>query len=53
MYKYNERIRLHYPTRTVIGHELEFRPRHFLVKSVRDLVAEPLTVEDYLRRPMI
>lgn len=43
----------HYPIRNLVTARLAFRARNCLVTSVRDLVREPLTPQEFLRRPMI
>ncbi|TWU18031.1 hypothetical protein [Allorhodopirellula heiligendammensis] len=46
-------IELTYPDCTLIGAIRDFRERRLVVRSIRDLVAEPLTIAEYLRRPML
>jgi hypothetical protein len=48
------KIELHYPTRTdVFADSTQWRPRELIVYRIRDLVREPLTIEEYLQRPFI
>ena len=44
---------IHYPTSTVVESNGIWRPRRIRVLAVRDLVAEPLSVDEYLRRPLV
>lgn len=53
MFKFNERIEIHYPNTTLVNKQPTFRLRRIAVRGIRDLVANPLTIEDYLRRPLI
>ena len=53
MFQRNQELQLHYPTSTLIGADLEFKPRTLIVKYVRDLRTNPLTIEDFFRRPLI
>lgn len=47
-------LTLTYPTSTLVQtSEPLYRPRKIRVMSVRDLVAEPLTIDEYLYRPLI
>lgn len=48
-------ITLHYPTTTHVRytHAAAVKPRRILIKSIRDLVREPLTIEEFLRRPFV
>lgn len=48
----HQQIEIDYPTCTLVNAQLEFRPRKLVVKKVRDLVVDPLTPADYLRRPL-
>jgi hypothetical protein len=51
----NERIIFHYPeTSHLFGRrQAKFRRREIIVRQIRDLVRSPLSVEEFLRRPMI
>ena len=44
---------IHYPDRTLIEKCSELKLRRIHVTRVRDLVADPLSPAEYLRRPMI
>ena len=47
-------ITLTYPTSTLVqSAQPIYRPRQIRVVSVRDLVAEPLTIAEYLYRPLV
>lgn len=48
-----KRLRLTYPASTVIGSATDWTDREVVVYRVRDLVTEPLTPEEFLRRPLI
>lgn len=47
----NQRLQLHYPSTTIIGRHPEFQARQLITRSIRDLVSDPLTIEEYFRRP--
>ena len=53
MLKRLEQLLLDYPTSTLLETDWTFRRRRLQVVSVRDLLTNPLTVEEYLRRPLI
>jgi hypothetical protein len=46
-------IRDHYPRSCSVADPLSWRPVHFQAIGVRDLVADPLTIEQFLRRPYL
>ena len=46
-------IELTYPDQNLIDALPRFRERRLQVHSIRDLVAQPLTPQEYLRRPMV
>ncbi|MEO9593453.1 hypothetical protein [Rhodopirellula bahusiensis] len=46
-------IELTYPDCTLIDALPKFHERRLHVHSIRDLVREPLTIHEYLRRPML
>lgn len=51
----NNTIKLHYPSSTHVGfvRTVEHKPRLFTILRVRDLVRQPLTVEEFIRRPFV
>lgn len=51
--KPNQRIQLHYPSNTIVGRVSMYQPRHLITRSIRDLASDPLTIEEYFRRPFI
>jgi len=55
LFEPNETIKLHYPATTHVGfsREVPHKPRLFKILRVRDLVRQPLTVEEFLRRPFV
>ena len=55
MFRKLEQIELVYPVTTHIQqiHKAPRRVRYLVVHHVRDLIAEPLTVEEYTRRPYV
>lgn len=53
MLKKLEQLLLSYPTSTLVQTEWQFRRRLLEVVSVRDLVTEPLTPAEFLRRPLV
>ncbi|MGV3485373.1 MAG: hypothetical protein ACO1RT_13220 [Planctomycetaceae bacterium] len=55
MFEVGEVVTIHYPLSTHVRHieKAIARPRQIVVRSIRDLVAEPLTPEEFLRRPFI
>jgi hypothetical protein len=53
MFEKFDRLLISYPTTTLIESEWEFRRRQLEVVSVRDLLLQPLTPEEYLRRPLL
>lgn len=52
---YNKQIDLSYPTQTSISHihAPRFARRRIHVLSARDLVVEPLTIDEFRRRPFL
>jgi hypothetical protein len=53
MLKRLEQLLIDYPTSTLLETNWTFRRRRLQVVSVRDLLIDPLTTEEYLRRPLI
>jgi hypothetical protein len=53
MYTPGSRIELSYPESTLIDAVTRLRRRRIEVNHVRDLVCDPLTPEEFLRRPLI
>jgi len=53
MLEIGQRLVIHYPESTHISAEPEFRRREVIIKSVRDLVRDPLTVEEYCQRTQV
>jgi len=55
MLSLGETVTIHYPTTTQVGFfdRVQKKPRQIVVRSIRDLVREPLTPEEFLRRPFI
>lgn len=49
----DSQVVLTYPESTLVEAETRFRRRRIQVKSVRDLATDPLTPEEYLRRPLV
>jgi hypothetical protein len=49
----NQVLSVGYPVSTDVTARLEFRDRELMVRRVRDLVTEPLTIAEYLRRPLV
>jgi hypothetical protein len=48
------KIELHYPTRTdVYADSLDWRRRELVIYRIRDLVQQPLSIEEYLHRPFV
>lgn len=47
-----QRIEIHYPSTTIIDAHADFCRRVILVDAIRDLVREPLTPREFLRRPL-
>ena len=48
-----EQVTLTYPDCTLVESLARLRRRRIVVKHVRDLVADPLTPAEYLRRPLV
>ena len=48
-----EQVTLTYPDCTLVESLARLRRRRIIVKHVRDLVADPLTPAEYLRRPLV
>jgi hypothetical protein len=48
-------LTIHYPTITHVRHLVEAprKPRRIIVRSIRDMVAVPLTIKEYLQRPFV
>ena len=53
MLEVGQRIVIHYPKSTHISAEPQFQRREVIIKSVRDLVRDPLTVEEYCQRTQV
>jgi hypothetical protein len=56
MFDINDEIEIHYPVSTHVQYfdtQIASRRRHFVVRRLRDLVTEPLTPEEFLRRPFV
>ena len=53
MLELGARVELEYPSRSLVGVEPAFLRRVMLVRSVRDLVKDPLTPAEFIRRPMV
>lgn len=53
MFEKFDRLLISYPTSTIIESAWDFRHRQLEVVSVRDLLLQPLTPEEYLRRPLL
>lgn len=47
------RLRIRYPATNHVGFDPPLLRRAVLVRRVRDLVREPLSIEEFLRRPFI
>ena len=46
-----QRLTIHYPTTTLVQRIARLQQRQIEVCSVRDLMAQPLSIADFLRRP--
>lgn len=53
MYEPGQRITLSYPRCTLVQAAPEYVRRSIVIEQVRDLVTDPLTPMEYLRRPLI
>lgn len=53
MLKRLEKLLLAYPESTLLQTQWQFRRRRLEVVDVRDLLTEPLTPDEFLRRPLI
>ncbi len=53
MLEIGQRLVVHYPVSTHISAEPVFRRRELIIKGLRDLVQEPLTVEEYCQRTLV
>lgn len=52
MYAPDTQIELTYPESTQVESKTTFRKRRIQIREVRDLIRQPLTPEEYLRRPL-
>lgn len=52
MYAPDTQIEITYPESTQVESETKFRRRRIQIREVRDLITQPLTPEEYLRRPL-
>ncbi|MEO9594111.1 MAG: hypothetical protein ABJG45_21230, partial [Rhodopirellula bahusiensis] len=52
MFKPDTEIELTYPDSTLVESNTTFRRRYLQIREVRDLIADPITPEEYLRRPL-
>jgi hypothetical protein len=48
-----EKIEFRYPVSTHVGTHPEFRDRSVTVLSIRDTVRDPLTLDEFVRRPYV
>lgn len=46
-------LAFHYPDSTIVQTEPKYRLRHIEVRYWRDLTKSPLSIDEYLRRPLI
>ncbi len=46
-------IQIHYPRITHVRFEPRYLPRTIRIERIRDLVSEPLTPQEFLRRPYV
>ena len=53
MLEVGQRLVIHYPKSTHISAEPQFRRREVIIKDIRDLVRDPLTVEEYCQRTQV
>jgi hypothetical protein len=54
MFAINQRLTIHYPDSTIVQPAaLHWTARHITVTGVRDLLAQPLTAREFLRRPLL
>jgi len=54
MYEINQQLTIHYPDSTIVQPAaLHWTARHITVTGVRDLLAQPLTAREFLRRPLL
>lgn len=51
MFEPEQTIEFHYPDNTFVGRKRGWRLRKVSVRKVRDLLSEPITVNDWYRRP--
>ena len=52
MYAPDTQIEITYPESTQVESRTTFRRRRIQIREVRDLIRQPLTPEEYLRRPL-
>ncbi|MFG0266403.1 MAG: hypothetical protein ACF8AM_14835 [Rhodopirellula sp. JB055] len=52
MFEPNDEVELTYPESTLVEANTTFRRRRLQIREIRDLIAEPITPEEYLRRPL-
>lgn len=52
MYAPDTQIELTYPESTQVESQTTFRRRRVQIREVRDLISQPLTPEEFLRRPL-
>ncbi|WDQ16847.1 hypothetical protein [Rhodopirellula sp. P2] len=52
MFEPNDEVELTYPESTLVEAKTTFRRRRLQIREIRDLIADPITPEEYLRRPL-
>ncbi|KLU07665.1 hypothetical protein RISK_000342 [Rhodopirellula islandica] len=52
MFEPNDEVELTYPESTLVEANTTFRRRRLQIREIRDLITDPITPEEYLRRPL-
>ncbi|MEM6365838.1 MAG: hypothetical protein AAF745_15530, partial [Planctomycetota bacterium] len=52
MYAANTELKVTYPESTQVESQCDYRTRRIRIRDVRDLISDPLTPEEYFRRPL-
>ncbi len=45
--------RIHYPTNCLLASDPQFSHREVYIRGFRDLLTDPLTIDEFLRRPLL
>ncbi len=53
LYEIGREYRINYPAIRLVGYPPAFQPRIVVVRKIRDLLTNPLTAQEFLKRPLL